>query len=379
MVIKIVRVSNLPAILGYNFAKQARHVAYIIDSQFMPQCENTPPSECQRIIGLWGSRNATCDKRFVHINVNPAPQDWNNGVMSEDLLKIICREYLDAMGFGDQPYVVLIHKDKAPYRWHAHIVTTCIRLDGTRISDNLERRRSMKVVRDLERKHGLWNATAKREVKAKEVKRINYNDGEVKRKIGDLVEFARSYNYQSLDQFRAVLNVYGVSVRLVNHLQGGKLRAGLVYFCIDNSGKQVGKCFRANQLHKCGIKDTIGSLGSSYTPKPLPPWLESALKSDSPAESLMQYGVVPVVGGDGVTFLVSTKDRQVYELRDGYKFARRISGYESESDNPLDECLDGLIESVNDIVACFMIGSIAVTDSETPEEKRKRKRRNRGV
>ena len=379
MVIKIVRCSNLPAILGYNFAKQARHVAYIIDSQFMPQCENTPPLECQRIISLWGSRNATCDKRFIHINVNPAPQDWNNGVMSEEKLKQICREYLDAMGFGDQPYVVLIHKDKAPDRWHAHIVTTCIKLDGTRISDNLERRRSMKVVRDLERKHGLWNATQKREVKAMEVKRINYQDGEVKRKIGDLVEFARSYDYQSLDQFRAVLNVYGVSVKLVNHLQGGKLRAGLVYYCIDGRGRQVGKCFRANQLHKCGIKDTIGSLDSAYNHKPLPAWLESALQSDEPAERLKQYGVVPVVGSGGVTFLVSTKDRQVYELRDGYQFARRFSGYEYESDNLLDECLDGLTGAVNDVVACFIVGSIAVTDSESPEEKRKRKRRNRSV
>ena len=379
MVIKIVRCSNLPAILGYNFAKQARHVAYIIDSQFMPQCENTPPSECQRIIGLWGSRNATCDKRFVHINVNPAPQDWQSGVMSEEKLKQICREYLDAMGFGDQPYVVLIHKDKAPDRWHAHIVTTCIRIDGSRISDNLERRRSMKVVRDMEKKYGLWNATMKREVKAQEVKRIYYKDGEVKRKIGDLVEFVRSYDYQSLDQFRAVLNVYGVSVRLVNHYQGGKLRAGLVYFCIDDRGKQVGKCFRANQLHKCGIKDTIGSLGSDYTPKQLPAWLDGALQSDNPADRLKQYGVVPVVGPSGVTFLVSTVDRQVYELRDGYQFARRFSGYDAESDNPLDESLDGLTGAVNDVVACFMIGSIAVTDSETPEEKRKRKKRNRSV
>ena len=378
MVIKIVRCSNLPAILGYNFAKQARHVAYIIDSQFMPKCEETPPSECQRIIGLWGSRNATCDKRFVHINVNPAPQDWQSGVMSEEKLKQICREYLEAMGFGDQPYVVLIHKDKSPDRWHAHIVTTCIRLDGTRISDNLERRRSMKVVRDMEKKYGLWNATQKREVKAMEVKRINYNDGEVKRKIGDLVEFVRSYDYQSLDQFRAVLNVYGVSVRLVNHYQGGKLRAGLVYFCIDDSGRQVGKCFRANQLHKCGIKDTIGSLDTVYIPKPFPQWLDGALQSDNPVERLHQYGVVPVVGCDGVTFLVSTVDRQVYEIRDGYQFARRFSGYEYESDN-LEESLDGLTGAVNDIVACFMIGSIAVTDSETPEEKRKRKRRNRSV
>lgn len=379
MVIKIVRCSNLPAILGYNFAKQARNVAYIIDSQFMPQCENTPPLECQRIISLWGSRNATCDKRFVHINVNPAPQDWQSGVMSEDLLKTICREYLDAMGYGDQPYVVLIHKDKAPDRWHAHIVTTCIRLDGTRISDNLERRRSMNVVRDLERKHGLWNATQKREVKAMEVKRINYSDGEVKRKIGDLVEFARSYDYQSLDQFRAILNVYGVSVRLVNHYQGGKLRAGLVYFCIDERGRQVGKCFRANQLHKCGIKDTIGSLDTVYIPKPFPQWLDGALRCDNPVERLHQYGVVPVVGDGGVTFLVSTKDRQVYELRDGYKFARRFSGYDAESDNLLEESLDGLTGAVNDVVACFIVGSIAVTDSETPEEKRKRKKRNRSV
>ena len=379
MICKITRCADLPAILGYNFAKQARSVAYIIDSQFMPQCEDTPPLECQRIIGLWGSRNATCDKRFVHINVNPAPQDWNEGKMSEELLKQIGREYLDAMGFGDQPYVMLIHKDKSPDRWHVHIVTTCLRIDGTRISDNLERRRSMKVVRELEKKYGLWNATEKREVKAQEVKRIIYNDGEVKRKIGDLVELARSYDYQSLDQFRAILNVYGVSVKLVNHLQGGKLRAGLVYFCIDERGRQVGKCFRANQLHKCGIKDTIGSLDVVYTPKPLPTWLDSALKSKDAAERLSNYGVAPVIGERGITYLVSTVDRQVYELRDGYNFARRISGYNHEPEKPIEESLDGLICAMNSVIGCYLVGSISVVDSETPEEKRRKKRRQCGA
>lgn len=371
MICKISRCANLPAILGYNFAKQARSVAYIIDSQFMPKCEDTPPLECQRIIGLWGSRNATCEKRFVHINVNPAPQDWKDGKMSEELLKQIGREYLESMGFGDQPYVMLIHKDKSPDRWHAHIVTTCIRIDGTRISDQNEKRRSMNVVRDLERKHCLWNATQKREVKAQEVKRVYYSDGNVRRKISDVVELARSYNYKSFGQFRAILNRYGVSCKLVQRFQGGKMRSGLVYFCIDERGRQVGKCFPANQLHRCGIKDTIGHLDVGCEYYPIPGWLQGAAVCDDTDKLrylLKNSGVVPVVGDHGITYLLDEKDRNVYEFKDNHETAATFAGIETDS-------FEELCEAVNHVIACYMVGSIAVVDSETSEQKKRRKRR----
>ena len=377
MICKIVRCANLPAILGYNFKKMSRNMAYIIDTQHMPHLNETPPEECQRIIETWGSRNATCDKRFVHINVNPAPQDWIDGLMSEDLLKTICREYLDAMGFGDQPYVVLIHKDKSPDRWHAHIVTTCLRIDGTRISDTNERRRSMDAVRSIERKYGLWNATMKREVKPSEIVPIQYRAGEVKRKIADLVEYARGYDYRSFEEFRAILNAFGVSCKMVTRFQGGKHRTGLVYFCINERGEQVGRCFPANQLHKCGIKDTIGHLEIQAMDKPVPVWLNGVVTGN---DRIAQMGVlqdhktlVVISRPERCTYFVDLTGRNVYPLDDGLDWASRFVNAEEKNS------FDDICDFVNCMVKLYMIGSVAVTDSETPEQKRKRKRRNSSV
>lgn len=383
MICKITRCANLPVILGYNFAKQSRNVAYIIDSQFMPHLDKTDPAECMRIIETWGSRNATCEKRFVHINVNPAPQDWRSGKMTEELLVQVCREYLEAMGFGDQPYVTLIHKDKAHDRWHAHIVTTCIKIDGDRIGDSNEHRRSMSVVRELEQKYGLWNATVKREVKAEEIGRVKYDSGEVKRKISDLVEYARSFRYDSFEQFKAILNVYGVSVKMVQRFQGGKMRTGLVYFCIDSHGKQVGRCFRANQLHQCGIKDTLAHISTVYIPRDLPGWLDGIVKCPDKEKAeylLRQSGVVPIVCSHGITCLVDIRNKEVYEVSDYYRFAHVLAGREYNGfnlgDNDMaEELFEEICDFVNEVIGCFMVGSIAVVDSETPEQKKRRKRR----
>lgn len=377
MICKLVRCACLPAILGYNFKKMSRNMAYIIDTQHMPHLNETPPEECQRIIEAWGSRNVTTDKRFVHINVNPAPQDWKSGAMTEELLKEIGREYLDAMGFGDQPYVMLIHKDKSHDRWHAHIVTTCLRIDGTRISDQNERRRSMNVVREIEKKHGLWNATQKREVKGNEVHHIYYKDGEVKRKISDLVEYARGFDYHSFDEFRAILNVFGVSCKLVTRFQGGKQRTGLVYFCINERGQQVGRCFPANQLHKCGIKDTIGHLENpAMMDRPVPGWLESVISGSDRTEQMVvlrNHSTVPIITSrNGTTHFVDMCDRAVYDLDDGFDWASRFSGVDVDP-------FDDLCDVINDLTVMYMAGAPAVVDSETPDEKRKRKKRNQSV
>ena len=58
--------------------------------------------------------------KVIHISLNPHPDDRLTDVELEQL----AREYLDRLGYGDQPYLVFKHEDIS--RHHLHIVSIFI-------------------------------------------------------------------------------------------------------------------------------------------------------------------------------------------------------------------------------------------------------------
>ena len=66
------------------------------------------------------------EKPVVHISLNPHPDD----ILTDTELQDIAREYLEKMGFGNQPYLVFKHEDID--RHHLHIVTVRIGLRDSR-------------------------------------------------------------------------------------------------------------------------------------------------------------------------------------------------------------------------------------------------------
>lgn len=72
---------------------------------------------------------------------------------SGTLAKIAC-DYMDGMGYGPQPFVVYQHND-TDHR-HVHIVSSRVDFEtGKKIPDNFEKRRSMDVSNQIERKYNL--------------------------------------------------------------------------------------------------------------------------------------------------------------------------------------------------------------------------------
>ena len=60
------------------------------------------------------------EKPVVHISLNPHPDD----VLTDMDMENIAREYLERMGYGNQPYMVYKHEDID--RHHMHIVTLTV-------------------------------------------------------------------------------------------------------------------------------------------------------------------------------------------------------------------------------------------------------------
>ena len=76
------------------------------------------------------------EKPVMHVSLNPHPDDR----LTDMELEGIAREYMERMGFGEQPYIIYKHEDID--RHHLHIVTIRVDANGRCISDRNNFRRS---------------------------------------------------------------------------------------------------------------------------------------------------------------------------------------------------------------------------------------------
>ena len=80
---------------------------------------------------------------------------------------------MQKMGYGDQPYIVFKHKDID--REHLHIVSLRVDEQGRKLPHDFEARRSMEILRDLERKYGLHPSIKGQEQTDREgLRKVNY-------------------------------------------------------------------------------------------------------------------------------------------------------------------------------------------------------------
>jgi len=188
-------------------------------------------------------------RNSVHITLNFAP-----GEQLEDAkLNIIASEYMQAIGFGDQPYLVYKHNDAG--HPHIHIVSTKIQHNGNRIDmHNDAFLRSEPIRKEIENRHGLVRAEEHRrevfKLKPIEVGRVSYGKTETRRSIAAILEHVLPrYHYSSLAELNAVLNLY--NVRADEGAIGSRMHKndGLVYQLIGADGLPCGSAIKASSFH----------------------------------------------------------------------------------------------------------------------------------
>ncbi len=156
--------------------------------------------------------------------LNPSPEDKLTG----EQLRETAKEYMERMGYGDQPYIVFKHKDIS--REHLHIVSLRVDEQGRKLPHDFEARRSMEILRDLERKYGL-HPSVKGEEQADKVglHRVNYREGNVKQQISSVVRSClRNYKCSSYGEFCTLLELFNVSVEERTGTIDGRNYAGSV-------------------------------------------------------------------------------------------------------------------------------------------------------
>lgn len=106
---------------------------------------------------------------------------------SKQELTAIAEQWLSGMGYGDQPYLLVFHKDTANN--HIHIVSTRVGRDGKKINDSFEKIRAYEVLN--------------RVVGVDEKQQANKD-----------IEKALSYGFSTRAQFMMILEAQGYSLKL---------------------------------------------------------------------------------------------------------------------------------------------------------------------
>ena len=219
--------------------------------------------------------NRRTTNTVFHASLNPSPEDR----LTDEQLRDIACEYMERMGYGEQPYIVFKHKDIS--REHIHIVSLRIDEQGRKLPHDFEARRSMEILRDLERKYGLHPSVKGQGLTDREgLRKVNYSEGNVKQQISSVARSClRNYKCSSYGEFRTLLELLNVSVEERTGTVDGRDYAGVIYGAMTDDGYGIGTPFKSSRIGKdVGYK----ALQKYYERS------KSALKQDGTLDRLRQ-------------------------------------------------------------------------------------------
>lgn len=362
MIAKISSTENLGGALGYNFKKVQHDEATVLcvnelrqgfDGTFqmdkvLADMQKAIPEQCRT------------KKTVFHCSLNPHPEEK----LTDEELTQIAKEYMEALGYGNQPYIVFKHNDIV--REHIHIVSLRVDSRGQKINDKFEKRRSKKITDDLERKYGLIPSLKIVDKAMNETPKIDTTRGNIKEQVASAVRIVLGhYRFCSLGELNAILSAYNLAVEEVKTEFRGRKYDGLVYVPTDDKGNKVSTPIHASDIGRgvgyAAVQNKIQK--SKEAVKPLIPTvrrkvLEAMRTSPQTEERLRQrleeQGLRVVIRKNesgriyGITFIDDEKGIALNGSRLGKGYAANL--FNAYLSNPahnsfLDESLYGKIDT----------------------------------
>ena len=245
MIAKISATENLGGALGYNFKKVEKGEANILLAAELYQSKEGRYTMEDVLADMEAliPKNCRTKKTVFHCSLNPHPDEK----LSDERLTQIAKEYMEALGYGNQPYIVFKHNDIA--REHIHIVSLRIDGEGKKINDKFEKRRSKKITDALEKRFGLIPSSKVADKAVEETPKIDITRGNIKEHVASALRMVlKHYKFCSLGELNAILSVYNLAVEEVKTEFRGKKYDGLVYVPTDDKGDKVGTPIHASDI-----------------------------------------------------------------------------------------------------------------------------------
>ena len=245
MIAKISATENLGGALGYNFKKVEKGEASILLAQGLYQNKEGTYTMEEVFADMEALIPKKCrtKKTVFHCSLNPHPDEK----LSDETLIQIAKEYMEALGYGNQPYIVFKHNDIA--REHIHIVSLRVDSKGRKINDKFEKRRSKKITDALEKRFGLIPSSKVSEKAVTETPKVDTTKGNIKEQVASALRTVlKHYRFCSLGELNAILSAYNLAVEEVKTEFRGKKYDGLVYVPTDDKGNKISTPIHASDI-----------------------------------------------------------------------------------------------------------------------------------
>ena len=245
MIAKISATENLGGALGYNFKKVEKGEASILLTAELYQSKEGRYTMEEVFADMEAliPKNCRTKKTVFHCSLNPHPDEK----LSDETLMQIAREYMEALGYGNQPYIVFKHNDIA--REHIHIVSLRVDSRGQKINDRFEKRRSKQITDALEKRFGLIPSSKVVDKAVEETPKIDTTQRNIKKQVASALRIVlKHYRFCSLGELNAILSKYNLAVEEVKTEFRGKKYDGLVYVPTDDKGDKVGTPIHASDI-----------------------------------------------------------------------------------------------------------------------------------
>ncbi|MFS4446548.1 relaxase/mobilization nuclease domain-containing protein [Maribacter sp. 2307UL18-2] len=210
MIARVLYRNNVQGVLNYVSGKPKN---IILGFQNTYSDTDTDMKFFGRVLYHLGNRHDS-EKRYAHISLNlPRGEHLNDKEFFE-----LSKKFMEHMGYGEQPYVVIRHHDTK--HEHVHIVSSTIKEDCLQINLSNDIRRSIATQKYLEKEFGLSpspDTKQTRELPKYEMPEfLNGDINGVKFYIQDIVNIAlQKYKVRSFNELSQHLKKHHIELRTV--------------------------------------------------------------------------------------------------------------------------------------------------------------------
>ena len=253
MVAKISIGSSLYGALTYNSEKinEAKGRVLGANKIVLPADGNIDIGKMMENLKAFMPKMGKTKKPVLHISLNPHPDDK----LTDQDFEILAREYLEKLGFGEQPYIIYKHEDID--RHHIHIVTVNVNEQGKRLNQDFLFRRSKKITTELEEKYGLHKAQREKVSPDTPITKVDPS-GDIKRQVQNTVKLVgMRWKFQTLGEFNAILSLYNIRCEPTDGKVNGREYHGFVYHATNDRGETIATPFKASRLGKFASRTAV--------------------------------------------------------------------------------------------------------------------------
>lgn len=235
--------------LLYNNKKEKNSEASVLATNIF---FNTDAESLAYRFQRWNSKNPNVKVNCLHYIISLDKSDK----VDNHQFKNLSQEFMNEIGFANQPYIVYLHNDRK--HSHVHIVTTPIDKNGNRITDSNDYYTMMKASRKLEKSYGLVSAVHKKsrgfkekfaEAMEKSVERpqpiTDLKELEVRNDITTVMDYVlKNELFSNEDEYLKRLEDFNIGTKRI----GERERFGFSHYIQDENGKQITKAIKNSRF-----------------------------------------------------------------------------------------------------------------------------------